>query len=445
MKRKGFKSLWAVALSVIMTIALLVPTGICSFGDEPGEGEYVGGEVSAWIVTGDRELNVGDYIDISGDYDLGGRNPEYFHLEWNSFDSSVASISPDGMFCGCSANKSGRATIGFMVVASDGEVVASDSITITVVDPTPAPTPAPTPVPQYISVNGIEINTSSITMNKGEVTSFKAWVKPDNANNKGISYSTSDGNVASVNGNGDVTATGAGSCVLTARTNENGYTATCRVTVIDNSPKNLPVTGVSLSPATLTIQVGQTYTLTPNIQPSNTINKQVIWDSTHPVYATVDYNGRVLGIAPGNAIINCTTVNGNKKAAVFVTVVPANQKTPANNSASNKNNKQAAGASNNGTHSAALNFMTISNIITAASKAEVVIEQDKPMSYDATVAMILATRPDIKLSCVFPLNGIKFKLTLPPKFDLASCLDKTGYVDWLTLCTKQGVLLSIVK
>lgn len=82
-----------------------------------------------------------------------------------------------------------------------------------------------------------EVDTESITIDKanlelkvGETSVINATITPSNATNKNITWSSSDNNVATVS-NGTVTAIGAGSTIITATTEDGGYTANCTVTV----------------------------------------------------------------------------------------------------------------------------------------------------------------------------------------------------------------------
>jgi hypothetical protein len=66
--------------------------------------------------------------------------------------------------------------------------------------------------------------------------------------------------------------------------------------------------------------IGQTITLTVNIQPANATNRDVTWTSSNPAVATVSANGVVTAIAPGTAVITVRTVSGDRTAQVTVTV-----------------------------------------------------------------------------------------------------------------------------
>ena len=83
------------------------------------------------------------------------------------------------------------------------------------------------------------------------------------------------------------------------------------------------VTGVSLSPDTLTLDVGESHTLTATITPSNATNQNVTWSSDNESVATVNATGEVTAVSEGTAIITVTTADGGKTDTCTVTVKPA--------------------------------------------------------------------------------------------------------------------------
>ena len=80
------------------------------------------------------------------------------------------------------------------------------------------------------------------------------------------------------------------------------------------------VTGVKLSETAKTILVGDEFTLTATVEPADAADKTVVWTSDKPTIATVT-DGKVKGVAEGDANITVTTKDGNKTATCKVTVV----------------------------------------------------------------------------------------------------------------------------
>ena len=80
------------------------------------------------------------------------------------------------------------------------------------------------------------------------------------------------------------------------------------------------VTGVSLSKASLTLDVGGTEDLIATITPETATDKNLTWASDANGVATVDQNGKVNAVAPGTANITVTTQDGSHTATCAVTV-----------------------------------------------------------------------------------------------------------------------------
>ena len=83
---------------------------------------------------------------------------------------------------------------------------------------------------------------------------------------------------------------------------------------------NYKVTGVSLSPSTLNLDVGTSSTLTATVEPDEASNKSVTWSSDNQNVATVE-NGKVTATGEGTATITATAADGSgEKATCTVTV-----------------------------------------------------------------------------------------------------------------------------
>lgn len=86
-------------------------------------------------------------------------------------------------------------------------------------------------------------------------------------------------------------------------------------------PTGPSVTGVSLSPATLTLTEGSSQKLSVTISPADAANKTVSWSSANPSVATVS-DGVVTGVASGQTSITVRSEDGGKSASCAVTVTP---------------------------------------------------------------------------------------------------------------------------
>ena len=84
-----------------------------------------------------------------------------------------------------------------------------------------------------IAVTSVELNMASLQMREGDTETLVATVKPDNATDKTVTWSSSDVSIASVDASGKVTAIKEGSATITAKAGDK--TASCSV-IIENTP-----------------------------------------------------------------------------------------------------------------------------------------------------------------------------------------------------------------
>ena len=84
---------------------------------------------------------------------------------------------------------------------------------------------------------------------------------------------------------------------------------------------NIPVTGIVLLPATLTLNVGSPQQLAATITPANASNKNLNWSSDNTAVATVSSTGMVTAVSVGTATITVTTEDGGKTATTAITTI----------------------------------------------------------------------------------------------------------------------------
>jgi uncharacterized protein YjdB len=89
---------------------------------------------------------------------------------------------------------------------------------------------------------------------------------------------------------------------------------------ITQPPPNILVTGVTVAPTTLSLNVNATGNLAATVAPANATNKTVSWSTSAPAIATVTSTGVVSAVATGNATITVTTQDGGFRATCEVTV-----------------------------------------------------------------------------------------------------------------------------
>lgn len=153
----------------------------------------------------------------------------------------------------------------------------------------------------------ITLSETTLTMTVGDTETLEATTSDDS----GVTWSSSDESVAEVNSRGRVTAMGEGTATITATSGE--ATATCTVTV---NPR--PVITITGLPETATVERGQTITLTATASDESTIE----WASSDTDIATVNDEGVVTGVFPGETTIVAFTESGGRAECELTVTLP---------------------------------------------------------------------------------------------------------------------------
>ena len=238
-------------------------------------------------------------------------------VTWSSSDESIATVDQNGKVI---AIKEGTAII--TVTTEDGGKIATCTVTVTAKEE-----PEPDPIP----VIGVTLDKTELALIEGETAELVATVTPDDADNKNVTWSSSDESIATVDQNGKVTAIKEGTAIITVTTEDGGKTATCTVTVTakeEPDPDPIPVDDVTLNVDSMELEEGETGQLIATVTPDDADNKNVIWSSSDESIATVDQNGKVTAIKEGTAIITVTTEDGGKTDTCTVTVTAKEEPLP---------------------------------------------------------------------------------------------------------------------
>lgn len=217
------------------------------------------------------------------------------NMIWKSDNTEVATVDGKGVVTGV---KLGDATI--TVTTEDGNNTASCKVTV---------------VKGVVKVTEIILDKFTLTLDRDAEFTLTATVKPDDATDRKVVWSSDNKEVVSVDENGKLKALKAGKSTITATANDgSGVTATCEVNVI------VPVTSVAINPAELTLEVGKSKDLKVVIDPADATDKTVTWKSGNELVATVDKDGKVTAHATGEVTITATSANG-KSGTCVITVL----------------------------------------------------------------------------------------------------------------------------
>lgn len=213
-------------------------------------------------------------------------------IKWTTSNKNVATVSPDGVVTAVAA---GTAIIT-ATAADDREVKATCKITVT------------NPV---IKVTKVTLNKTTASVVKGKTLTLTATVTPTNATNKNVTWKSSNTKIATVDGNGKVTAVAAGTATITCTAADGSRkSATCKITVTNPAVK---VTKLSMNKTSVDLLKGKTVQLKVTVTPSNATNKAVTWTSSNKKIATVTSNGLVKAVGTGTVTITAKAKDGSGK------------------------------------------------------------------------------------------------------------------------------------
>ncbi len=179
-----------------------------------------------------------------------------------------------------------------------------------------------------VPVTGINVLPATASIAVGSTQQLTASITPNNATEPGVQWSSNNTAVATVNGNGLVTAVDAGDVTITGASVEDGSimdTATVTVTVVDTS---VPVTAIAVNSSRPNILDNETEQFTAVVSPINVTNTEVTWSSSNTGVATVNAStGFVTAVLAGTANIVATATDGSgvsgfKQITVTATLIP---------------------------------------------------------------------------------------------------------------------------
>ena len=162
----------------------------------------------------------------------------------------------------------------------------------------------------------VTIDTTSEELAIGESFKIHGSVSVPAEAMAGISYTSSDPDIATVDKKGNVTAVAPGTATITAAATYGSDRKTCTVTVKPNLVKYISME------TELTMTLYERYTLHPVVDPDAT-DQSIRFSTSDPGRADVDENGCIYAAYPGTATITAKAADGSNVSAVCtVKIVP---------------------------------------------------------------------------------------------------------------------------
>jgi len=185
---------------------------------------------------------------------------------WTSSDESVATVSSNGIVTAIK--------VGHVVIKATNSGNQSDELELSVI-----PTMA----------ESIVLNRSNVEFKVGESLQLTATVSPATTTYKSLRWESSNSDVVTVDGDGNITAVSLGEAVVSAFTTDgSNLSVSCNVKVVPTPVESVKI--VYDGPTTL--KIGETAQLSVKIYPETATDKSISW--TSQTYGmTVDENGLV--------------------------------------------------------------------------------------------------------------------------------------------------------
>jgi uncharacterized protein YjdB len=261
-----------------VTVAAASPAAVASVTITPA--------TTSLTVGGTAQLTATDK-DASGNV-LAGRA-----VTWTTSSSSIVWVDGNGEL---TANGAGSATI----TATSGGKTGTATVTVTQA--------------AVASVTVTPVTTSLTVGGTGQLTATDKDANGTVLTGRAVSWTTSNSSIVWVNGNGQLTANGAGTATITATSG--GQTGTATVSV-----SQVAVASVAVTPGTASLTPGQTVQLTATAYDANgnaLTGRAVTWSSSPAAVATVSGTGLATAVAVGTAKLTATI--GGQSGSSSITV-----------------------------------------------------------------------------------------------------------------------------
>ena len=224
-------------------------------------------------------------------------NAENKAVIWTSSNTDVVNVSDGGQLVVAGA---GKATVTCRAVSNPN---AYATCTVTVKQ----------------AVQSIVLNESELVCYADDTAEYQliASVQPAHADNKGITWESSDPDVVTVADDGVVTIVGVGSAVITCTSKvKTSVSAQCSVTV------KQPMTSITLNQTSAEMYSDdeEGIQLTATILPDDTDDTDVIWETDNLYVAMVSDTGLVEPVAKGTAHITCRSARRPEEVYATCTV-----------------------------------------------------------------------------------------------------------------------------
>ena len=250
------------------------------------------------IINAPSELEVGTDTQLGIKY-TPDNTTQSKAIEWITSDSDVAQVSSTGLV---TAKKPGIVTITAISEVSGLKA----EVTLKIIS----------------HIKDVTISGPKGTLYTDMDYTFTAEVIPDDTtDDKIVSWSVSDDNIAQITQDGILSFKRSGTVDVIAAVNSPFAGKIVKKITVTGVKRIIHVSSVELDKSYVTVEKGNTIKLNATVLPANADNKEVIYTSSDSMVAKVDDTGLITATGLGEAVITVTTKDGNKTAQCKVKVL----------------------------------------------------------------------------------------------------------------------------
>lgn len=226
-------------------------------------------------------------------------NAEYDSIIWKSSDENVVAVDEDGRIHGIDY---GKAKVLALISNLNGGAAVEATCYVTVVEP----------------VAFIRLDQTDVILEEGKAVQLKASVLPEEAEQKKVTWYSTDPSIASVSMDGFVRANGCGECTVIAEsTDGSDVKAMCNISVLRQ------VKSITVLEKSVKLGIDESTKVTVNVSPTTASIKDLKWESSDYGVAKVDDDGVITAVNGGSCTIRCSAMDGSGKFAEFDVFVPS--------------------------------------------------------------------------------------------------------------------------
>jgi uncharacterized protein YjdB len=276
--------------TIKVTAAELGLSASCKIKVNPVEAETI------VLNTTNQELKIGDEFQLTATIEP--ENTTNKSITWESNDDKIATVTEEGLVKAVGVGKA-------IITVTSGNVSVTCNIEV-----------------EPIQVTGISLSHEDIEIEITDEFKLQATISPEDATNKKVIWQSKNPNIAEVDDNGNITGVNEGNTVVTAKTEEGNFSASCNVTV-NLKGLRLTMSDIKMLPNTEEL-IWVLYSTSDKAYVNAT------WSSSNPNVARVIGDGPgtnsalIKALSIGTTIITATSADGSKQASCTIVVQEIN-------------------------------------------------------------------------------------------------------------------------